>query len=228
MTAKDIQRLLIANRYRESFTVPNYTPQGWFESDVFEITPAGYFVEYEIKISLSDFKQDVKKKKEHIRYNRAEKKLETFTLDSKHGMLSKSSPLAPSRFWYVCPENLIKPEILPAWAGLIYVSRWTHQGIAGLVEHEKVKAPKIHTETISEEIKTHARGVCYWRMNSIFLRENCECDQVAIMTGCKHVAIESKMSKAGMVQFICKKCQKVLKEQSPEKTYPSYDFKKTV
>jgi len=58
ITARDIQRALILPRYRQSTVMPNYTPRGWWECDVFELTKAEMFVEYEIKLSRADFRAD--------------------------------------------------------------------------------------------------------------------------------------------------------------------------
>jgi hypothetical protein len=58
MNAREIQQRLIVERYRRGICVPNYTPKDWWECDVFELTPAGYFREYEIKMTVADFRAD--------------------------------------------------------------------------------------------------------------------------------------------------------------------------
>lgn len=42
---------------------PNYTPDGWWECDVWAVTRAGYGIEYEIKLSVHDFRADKQKAK---------------------------------------------------------------------------------------------------------------------------------------------------------------------
>lgn len=74
---------------------------GVHECDVFRITQSDLVVEYEIKISRSDFFNDFKK-------------------GSKHRNLEAGEGLCPNRFFFVVPENLILKEEVPSYAGLIY------------------------------------------------------------------------------------------------------------
>ena len=46
--------------------VPNYAPGGWWENDVFRLTKAGFWHEYEIKTSMADFRKDFKKIANHM------------------------------------------------------------------------------------------------------------------------------------------------------------------
>ena len=41
--------------------MPNYTPRDWWECDVFCVSKAGYFTEYEIKLTAQDFRADAQK-----------------------------------------------------------------------------------------------------------------------------------------------------------------------
>ena len=60
MNAERITAAILRERWRK-LRLPRYTPKGWWECDVFELTTSGYFREYEIKTSLSDFRNDAKK-----------------------------------------------------------------------------------------------------------------------------------------------------------------------
>ena len=54
MTEQTIQnRLYYMLRSAAQCLMPNFTPGGWWECDLATVTRAGYFVEYEIKLSLS-------------------------------------------------------------------------------------------------------------------------------------------------------------------------------
>jgi len=99
MTARDIQRRLMVERYRRSFVLYNYTPKTWFECDVFEITQAGYFREYEIKLSLSDFKADAEKQKTIWKYNTMNGRgaFDRTAGDKKHDSLRNAASHGPSR-----------------------------------------------------------------------------------------------------------------------------------
>lgn len=160
MTEFDLQRPLMRDRYRRHFVLPNYEPKvngrtRWWECDVFEVTDSGYWREYEIKISRADFFADAKKDRP-VAYNY----LPGAARETKHQVLARGDRAGPSRFWYVMPAGLIKPEELPSWAGLIE--------FAGNYERQVVAAPPIHNEKVDPRIVAHARSVCYWRMHSEF------------------------------------------------------------
>lgn len=72
---------------------------GWYEMDVCKIMPSGFVVEYEIKISRSDFKADFKKANKH--------------------KLLESGDGRPNRFYFVCPAGLISKYEIPKYAGLL-------------------------------------------------------------------------------------------------------------
>jgi hypothetical protein len=85
--------------------LPNYF-HGSFEMDLFRITDSDFVVEYEIKISRSDFFADFKKK--HWNGN------------TKHdGMTAGTLNNCPNKFFFVTPKGLLKKEEIPVHAGLI-------------------------------------------------------------------------------------------------------------
>lgn len=79
---------------------PN-TYLGRHEADIFEVTKAGYLYEFEVKISRADFFADAKK-------------------------VGKSDKVMSgercNHFIYLVPQDLIKPEEVPEYAGLQYVT----------------------------------------------------------------------------------------------------------
>lgn len=85
--------------------IPNFYV-GRYEMDVFKLMQSGYIVEYEIKISRSDFFADLKKGTKEGRVG-------------KHELMSKGESQC-NRFYFVTPKDLIKPDEVPAHAGLIY------------------------------------------------------------------------------------------------------------
>jgi hypothetical protein len=147
MTERTIQNALFDDLNRKGYQLacPNYTPFRWHESDLFAVTRAGMGVEFEIKISRSDFKADASKL-------------------YKHERMANADPVGPSRFFYVVPDGLITVEEVPAWAGLIYVRVWTSDYHASrIVFHEIKKAPKRHRYAVPQKVIDHMRGVFYWR-----------------------------------------------------------------
>jgi hypothetical protein len=95
--------------------IPNYY-LGHYEMDVCRITPAGIVYEYEIKISRSDFKNDLKKGFEGYKKEKGEY---VKTQYLKHESL-KLGQLNCNRFYYVVPKDLIRIDEVPEYAGLIY------------------------------------------------------------------------------------------------------------
>ena len=54
-------RIMLEKQSSSKIMVPNYTPATWWENDLFQVTKAGYWVEFEIKRSISDYRADFKK-----------------------------------------------------------------------------------------------------------------------------------------------------------------------
>lgn len=181
MTSRDIQRRLIVERYRRAFCLTNYTPSGWFECDVWSVSDAGYASEFEIKLTLADFKADGDKVKDtrwrHWKWNNPNWKGDVPPEIRKHDLLKQREVRGPSRFWFVVAARQVNSGTIgvvptcqiPEWAGLIHAwptghsSPWT-------VRVEVVKeAPRLHNVKVDEKVLAHARGVCYWRMHNLFL-----------------------------------------------------------
>ena len=74
------------------------------EMDLFVQKPNDYIVEYKVKCSIEDFKKDFKK--------------------DKHDLMRKCyfENKIPNKFYFVCPDNLIPLEMIPSYAGLIYIN----------------------------------------------------------------------------------------------------------
>lgn len=94
-----------------------------WESDLFGISKSGYAVEIEVKISRGDFFQDFKKPKHQI-------------------FIDRASTDIPNKFFFACPDGLIKIEEVPEYAGLIYTgqsySRFSVIKPAPFIHREKI------------------------------------------------------------------------------------------
>ena len=170
MTARQLQQTIIRERLRKAKLVPNYTPKGWWECDVFEVTASGYFVEYEVKVSRSDFFADFGKEMIARRFRWTPP--EGVLMEKKHDrLLGDTSPTTPRRFWWVVPSGLIAPKEIPAGTGLIYVSpRAKGYERFGGVEEVIVPAPDRHRHKMDPETVKHALGVCYYRMHALLAK----------------------------------------------------------
>ena len=163
------QRVLMRNYVDSAFVLPNFTPRIWWECDVFAITKAGYFREFEIKLTLGDFKADRKKNRRRVKQHDG---IWHSVSENKHQLLAQGYTNGPCQFWYVTPPGLLfteagpdrNPEaMLPPWAGLIEIS----PGKQLWHMHERVSAPRLHQTKISANVAAHAKETCYWRMHRL-------------------------------------------------------------
>lgn len=102
-----------------------------WESDVFNISRSDLITEYEIKISRADYAADFKKKEKHQLIESSYNKTEGLNV--------------PNKFFYVVPEGLIKEEEVPAYAGLMVLTKY-----GGFKQLKK--APFLHKEKVSPSI----------------------------------------------------------------------------
>lgn len=160
MNASEIQQVLIRERFRTSKVWPNYTSKDWWECDVFEVTPSGYFCEYEIKLTLSNFRADFEKRKSH--WHRGQQQM--VARDKHQQLLQDFTDVTPRRFFFVCPSGLIPEAEVPAYAGLIYVSEH-------LTEHQIIRAPERHRLKVRPAVIDHAHSVCYYRWHTLLAKQ---------------------------------------------------------
>lgn len=100
--SKKLQKYILT--HSNDVIIPNFYFGGW-EMDVCKITGISQYVtEYEIKTSRSDYFNDKNKGDKHFVYECGAGK--------------------PNKFYYVVPDDLIKPSEVPIWAGLIYYPRF--------------------------------------------------------------------------------------------------------
>jgi hypothetical protein len=122
-----LNEFIIIREIRKFFATAEYELQNVFiwdwESDYFCITTSGYSIEVEVKISKSDFKADQKKAQKHFILKNIHKELVTMPVYSylrDASAISIIKPKGPNKFYYCCPEGMIKPDEVPDYAGLLY------------------------------------------------------------------------------------------------------------
>lgn len=172
MDAQTIQLGLWALLGQKSRVVmPNFTPRGWFECDMWSCNLNDYGIEHEIKLSLADFRNDAKK---HTRkfegYKKPEelepvdgqrvRELAHYSLRFKHERLAAGDPEGPSRFYYVAPCGLLAVDAVPVWAGLMEFdpAAPVYRSIRRVKE-----APRLHRTKVDREVKIQAWRACYHR-----------------------------------------------------------------
>lgn len=101
-----ITRRIIA-QFNDEMPIPNYYV-GWHEADVWVIRDSGYQYEFEVKVSRADYLADFKNKPQ------------------RHQKLADGTAVA-NKFYFAVPEGLIRPDEVPAYAGLYYFKEndWT-------------------------------------------------------------------------------------------------------
>ena len=137
-TEKDIQDIL-TYRFMSGVNGARYHMENLYvyrwESDFLYVTKAGYVYEIEIKVSHSDFVNDMKKVEKHQ------------ILEGKYVFKKwdKEYPQRPNYFYYAVPEGLVTIEEVPEYAGLIYINEDFPY------VHVIKNAPSIQPEKIDEE-----------------------------------------------------------------------------
>lgn len=126
---KDIQKAICKSEVLKS-NIPceNVSMLFSHEADVLSMNKNGYLIEFEVKISRSDFLADLKKSKWQFYEHKAEKS-------------------TPNYFYYVCPKNLILLEEIQNFAGLIYFSEEGLEVIKNAKLLHKYKRDKVEVLT---------------------------------------------------------------------------------
>lgn len=165
LKAAEIQRRVMAECYRRrSFCCPNYTPSGWWECDVFEVTKTGMCREYEVKTSRADFMID--RLKSRNSWGQEWEKVQTF----KHQLLETRSEFGPSRFSFVTVEGVVEIDDIPLWAGWIIALPLTGRKRPYDVRLETMKeAPRLHRQKVSDKIRNHLLRTYYHRFQYWYL-----------------------------------------------------------
>jgi len=156
-----VASMLMRDRHRRHFCIPRYTPYRWWENDVFMITDSGYWYEFEIKLTIGDFRKD--KNKEMTRWGRWDNGKIPKNILNKHDLLANTEE-GPLSFYFVAPAGIIPHRDIPAWAGLIEFT------VSGKNYYEKVpaiKAPRRHKNKIDNKEQTASLKTCYWRFHDL-------------------------------------------------------------
>lgn len=133
LTEGKIQEVL-RNKYlsKPKYELENLFVFDW-ESDYLAKTENGYWYEVEIKVSLADFKNDRKHKKE------------------KYNILESDDPdrRCPNYFSYCVPENLVEKvrDLIPDYAGLYYIPSY-----GGIVSCEKYPEKILERKLTDDEL----------------------------------------------------------------------------
>jgi len=149
INSEQISRAFISKRRKEvsRLLIPNFTPRyRWWECDIFELTKSGYFIEYEIKISMTDFATDRKKERAITWYKRWPWIAKEY--ERKHDLLSKGHRDGPIYFTFITPRFSSPSFCIPDFAGHIIAER-----INGAIVFQLAKrAPRLGGRKIGRPI----------------------------------------------------------------------------
>lgn len=146
VTEKTIQAVMMrwAMEAKHECAVPNTTNVFYWEADLISVTKAGLAHEFEIKISLSDYKADAKKKMKHWHLENGDR--------------------CPAYFWYVTYGFEIEPPVYAGWIKIIEIEN--HTGNFRPVI--KKPAPRLHTIKITDKQRRQILRSMSWRLFSMY------------------------------------------------------------
>ena len=133
---------------------------GYSEMDVAKITSTEYIYEYELKVSRSDFIKEIKNFNEKIDRQKYWKHLmmkESFN-DKKKKYRRKTNSIA-NKYYFVCPEDLIKEKEILDYQGLIYVN--DNYNFKVIKEAKFLHKDKITIKTLKRFMKTLSERETY-------------------------------------------------------------------
>ena len=160
LTEFEVQNALFSKLFQSNHHItPNYTPRGWWECDMFAVTKAGYFVEYEIKCTASDFRNDKNKERECWRDWESGKVTKDGAKHKKHDLIQSGYHKGPSKFYFVLPDGEVATDEVPQWAGVMRASRFEERVCIGLER----KAPTLHRQMVHESVIHHVQSLFYYR-----------------------------------------------------------------
>ena len=157
-TELEVQVALFNILQGKKLVLPNFTPWKWWECDIFSLSNAGYYAEYEIKLSVSDFKADAKK---CDRVRRV-----------KHENMRNPAMCGPNNFYYVMPKEISDLVEIPEWAGLVTVISGENYFTKKPYTSARITklAPRLHNKKCDSRIIEQAEKCIYWRMWSALKR----------------------------------------------------------
>lgn len=138
---------------RHPYVLPNSTVIYPWECDLLTVTNKLLVHEFEVKISMTDYKRDAEKVWKHDKLSRA------FSFP----MLE---PRVPNYFWYATTFDIEPPE----YAGWVKVT-YNERGFYYEVKTQK-EAPRLNAEKLSDKKLLDFTRLLSWRISNIYQRWN--------------------------------------------------------
>lgn len=125
------------NEKKHRLIVPNCKALG-YEADVLSLTRAGYITEFEIKLSRSDFLNESRCRSKKCKF-------QLYESAQNISISAYSAMFCPNFFYYVCPKEIIKPDQVPDFAGLLWIVDLKTAFFRVILE-----APRLHGYKLAE------------------------------------------------------------------------------
>ncbi len=133
-----------------------------FESDLLILRKSGTVVEYEIKLSVSDYRAGLRKKQvinPHNKNGRQNKIWDHQKYTTRHEYLQRG--MGANMFYYAAPGEVLEQVDIPKWAGVILVNANSTSGSCG--SRMIKKAPFLHKNEPSKKLKEKIMTSCYYK-----------------------------------------------------------------
>ncbi len=162
-SAQELQYQFYRQYMQQSlYLMPNVYPNNWSECDILRITKNGYMYEYEIKLSVADFKND----KTKTIYRASKGHMSKYVL-----LEDKAYTTKPNYFVYLTYQELGEQllPLIPQFAGLLtftttpfYKWQWLK------------KAPKLHNTLVQDKLLVELGRKACWRYTELLYRKSNE------------------------------------------------------
>lgn len=164
MNANQIQNALYHEYCKSSkLIVPNVYVYHKYESDLLRVTKAMYTIEYEIKLTKSDFCADFRKS--HNTIVGIKNRRMVYDKQTKHDYYLSGK--GPNEFYYVFPQGLIDLQNVPDWCGVIEVKEYDYFGQTRLSLHKVQHPHRLHKDVINTHHLNHLYESTYYRYWSL-------------------------------------------------------------
>ncbi len=160
---RDIERAILQGNYFRSTMMPRYTPIGWWECDICQVTGSGYFKEYEIKMSRADFRVDASKARDVFDGEFRPMGSPPRPQERKHDLMAAGDPRGPVEFFFCTPIGLLNETDIPVWAGWIEVYRPLESH--NVFYKVSKKAPRLHRQKAVREMSLGMLSSAYGRLH---------------------------------------------------------------
>ena len=159
------------NQYGRNQTACNNIYYYPFESDLLILRDSGTVIEYEVKLSVADYKADFKKQTrdhKHAKDSSLNKLYSGRDAISRHRYLLNKE--GANMFYYVAPRHVFDEIQVPEWAGKIEArpSRYKNHAYTSILRQAK----KLHKKKADDKLEHKILRSIYYKYWKYFANQN--------------------------------------------------------